>query len=757
MIKRIIKISFALICCMCLNMKHLVNAESESVLEIVETPFGKLTEKGTIKAISNNNILLVTKEKWQIVKNSVVCFEKNSEYLTHIISGNLLIVAAKTADVTTIYKVSLSSYQDNSCLGAFSDVKAIIADNNYFWLLGSKDNDGAIAKYDFNLNEYSVKQYGGDGYECFNHAIIKDGNIYIAGTKDAHSDNGLFANVGSLGETKSFILQLDERDNITKIKYFNEQTPYEIITSFKCSANSLFVLLETTTGVVLFTFDNELTCYEKQVITECHIYDIVSESGYYLQLCEATPNKKLLVNGEELALAITGELVFLSFLDNVLYIYTQSGNYLTEYAIYEYHVNHFTDYLITKDNRYFVESENQNNTAYIEVASYLHKIDVYVEEITPFFDKQIAGEYEAQFAITINNNKQYLKKGQIIVEQDVNIIDEYIYPTGYMLKFYGYAMLDHTPIYSGYQLTTPGDYELVITDVNNNSITYHFKVVENYYASNCISQQFLDYYVNKNEEITLSINCTEPELVTKLVVNNEEVLVPSSKVTVKENEILFDYIASNQAGVTEILINGIYYGDAFVGINTKYQVMVLKDVPSLTIQITDAANLAFKVVGIEDNDLAILDIETTITEAGRIIKTANSYLQNQTISLKDLKLDTYYQIKLDLVYDLGDGNIKKVNFFNYEGQQKKLIDEFIKLDFTYQQNKLTDVLIDVQTANYHLELKQLKVGEQNLASIYQLKRNYTTLIICIFLTIISIGTLATIYYLKRRKEKGILN
>jgi len=602
--------------------------------------------------------------------------------------------------------------------------------NKTIYLCGELDNDAVIYEYSVNLEYIDEAILGGSGYECFKSINYYNNKIYLIGEKDSTSFYSPFKNCGVNNTVKTFMITFD--DNIIDEVYFNITNKNEL---FKDVIYDEYIYLVLST--------NDIICLD-----------------YNLNIIPINKNRYPINN---LILSINKELLIFKYKDNNLYLNNQlfyqapfkilkislKSGYLTIYLIddyniieqvlFEYHIDKNDDLIISKYN---YDLNTLNN---LEVNSYFEVFKKEIKEYDPYLQKQLDGIYNIKYLITRTNNSTFLIDGRLIIKHYVNIINDGIYKVNKELNFFGKALLNNKEIYNGYIINEPGNYELILEDINNVKRIYKFKVIKNYYLDDPTVTFNADYNIsqNSNMEIMLDIDNIDLENIDKIIVNNQEF----NNYKINNNYIYLNITGKSYYSIDTYEINKIILkNNQEIIINKLITVKTINTLPSIILNQSSKLgkiNLNYEIL---DESKTIMCLRTDIVENDKVINSYYNYFNNQEINYNEIKENSV--IKQYLLINNGI-EIEELLICEYKTSAvdiNKLQAIYYKLDLS-----LNNLSIDLETTN--VKYDYLNVENNNLISSIEIISaliNYKTIIILSG----SLFLITFIYILIRKKIKN---
>ena len=651
------------------------------------------------------------------------------ELLAHFISSNTLYVLVKD-DVQRLIKINNGEIEKQIILDNELVINKIIYDHNLY-LFGSLETTGIIIEYNDNLQEIKRYSYGTNNNLKFIDAIRHNNKWYITATKDGHSPNGEFRNIGNYDDTKTVLIRLNSKYMIDNVLYINNESKEEKP-----------IFMEYYNESIYFVVRDSQSDY-------CYKTDLNFEYCYNEGVYEQTDRVLLGYNGEFLRFNLEDSLVMyekdhiyhydninvkgLDISNSYLNVYTNENNNLYKYEIEEYHINYINEFFVGFDYGNYDFSSNLNDSDVISIKSFFSEVSVFNETT---FTNNIPGTYELSLIIKRPNLRSIQVSTKVHVGQYVNIIDNGVYKTGINLKFLGLAKLNEQTISNGHIIQSPGDYKLAIQDNLGNITYYHFTCVDNFYIGG-VEDKNSDYYVEKNQNFYFPFSLNTKELVQDVIINGE-----SYEFIQEEEKLKILIKGANLYNIKEYVIEKVKVNDIWYNVDKHFKVMTLKDTPKVTIkeQEGDFLNLD---ISIEDFDKTIQKVELLINGKEYI-----NYLEDYTYSF-DLDKKEVTSIDVNVYYDLGNGEIKSFNLIKLNGKIKDF-KNLISLSFNIT-HSLEKMSLRVNTNNIK-NLNFLNVNSVDIKDHYINSSNYLNIYLSIGISILVVLIIIVLVIRKKKKK-----
>lgn len=717
---------------------------------------------GTVFCIVSHAESNITVDEWEVYKDELFVYDKldkctiiqktnNIYYLVdnghetelsmeindYIQIGNFIYII----DNTHIYKLSITTKEITKVNLKSDFAHSIIQYHDKIIIGGKKDNNVYLECYNSKLQELNELKLDGGGVEECNILFSKNEYIYIVGTKDGHVDNRFFENVGNKNDKKSFIFCLDEEFKIINKLYFNEHSDKETINDIIYNDDTFTICLSTRETNYIYKIDYQLNLLNKQKVNKIkkliatinnnHIYISNSDLNFYINFIS---------NNEEVTIkTIEGYFIRAGINKGQLNLFYFKNGYTYENIITEYHIN-YTNPLILD---YFKNDENV--TSHYSVESYFENLTFTLNDITPFFQKGMFGEYEATYVCKRENGTLISFKVPLIVHPYVNIRNDGIYNKGTRLYFFGDAKLNGKSIINGTVLEKEGENILELTSVNNHTLTYRFTVVNDYYKDATTINLSPDYEMEYYDKLYIRL----PKNVTKVIFSDL-----SEGTIIEKDECKYLEIKSKNNGtITEYHIISLELDNQNkIDMDYIFTIKTKKKDPLLSLSEFKDNGLLNVNIEVSDESQCLDDLYVEVHQEGKLKQVINSYCHNQKIEISNL----VPQIPFKIYIKSKDENGNIITLFTYEGINQKNEVLKINLDFSFNEGNITNIKISIDLSSTNLSHHQILLGNDtthNLSNKYQVEKNYTYIYVSIVLSIFLIGILVCIILKKAKKKK----
>lgn len=616
-------------------------------------------------------------------------------------------------------------------------------------LVGGENNlQMTLVRYNSKLEVVKTINYHSLGFTKCVKMLVLDNYLYVAGEKDAIFDSEIFKNVGNKGEIKSFIFKLDSNFTLVKDGYFNELSPNEKIIDMFIFNNSIGVILKGF-NKYQYLLDIGLNVIDRFEIDSNALYistdkTVKSAYIYIKQLAEVICVEACNNTISDSIISFEGEYVNHCYVDGELYIYYTVNNDTYLKTINEYHI----DYINNLHGDYF--NVNENDRSHFKVESYLEDLNFELSSITPYFVKNQSGKYVIIYIANRLNGDDVMIQTPLIIDEYVNVLDEFIYPKGYQLLFFGSATLNGKKVNNGCTLTDTGVNNLVITNINNEQFSYQFMVVDNYYKTNYIPNIKADISASQNETIYIPLSKKE----VKSVVVNDALIGNIQKVN-NEYTLCLNYNLNQEllkVGIQELKISKIIYSDNTEAlVNLRLIVNIKKQEPTIHVLESKEDNHLNLVLDIVDKDQSIVDLVFETYQNNKLINSTSTFIQNTSSKINGILLNEEFEVYINLITEN-----KTYQILYYKGKITKDKPINYNVTFAFDNNSLKKINIDIDLDNSNILHQILKLGNEslNLNTKYQVKRNNTIIYISVISSIIIIGGLIILVIRKKRRKKS---
>ena len=653
------------------------------------------------------------------------------EYLVHYEYQDYLYIMTKNEQIHLL-KFKKATLQKETTLSSSLIINQMLIYNDYLYLIGHNETEGLIMTYSQDLKEVKQYHYGNGCHLKIKEAIQKQNNWYLACTKDAHATEP-FQNVGNLGEEKTCLIKLNNRMQITDIKYFNQHQKQEQPLHLGLLGQKLTLLMQADNHFYYYQINEN---GETELIGECSDCDdaIVGYDGTLLKV-EKQNHFCLCSNNESYIDKPWLRVVHYDLAGGYFNVYVVSDNDLIKYQFDEYHINLLNNFSVDYFHTDLNFDQNLNHLGVIDIASIVGDLEVYAEKGIAL---NIPGLYDVPLVIKRSGKENIKLATKVKIAPYVNIMDGAIYRPGVMLSFMGYAKLNGVVVTNGYYINSPGNYTLTISDNNTQLQVINFHVEEDYYAR-ITPIVGGDYCIPAAADSYLDFKMSDAYVI-------EEVIMDQQPVPFMINNNLLKVLvsASPSYSLEEHTINKWRIGEEWYDIDCHFSVKTLKRVPIFEVTEGETKNLSLS-VKIDDPEQTIKCISIKELKSG---KESYNYLKNGILSLDGLK-GLSGTVEVSILYDLGDGLTKSKRLISLDSTFKK--NDLYQVSFVIASEKISEMRV-AQTDKATKGVTNLVVCNENITSTYLAKDNSLNLVISIVATCIVIVAISVLILFKHRKK-----
>lgn len=703
-----------------------MTSEKEDVLynNIEEPNDVEVFSKGVL--LENNDHLLYKNNKTQIrIEGKLICCYE-FETVPYIVYQKL--------DNILLCKIIDNNYFEVE-LNADWKINHIIVKENTIYMFGCINNFSIIVEYTKNLEYVEHHLFFENTNIDFYDAVFHDNKWYIFGMKEGHCKSNEVENIGNYTDKKTIMVLMDNNFNVMTIKYYNHNNVYEKARFVDIYNNYIYYYFEVENLKYLYKSDINLD--EHYLVNVCDHQEILLDvNGDYLLF---TNDNTLIMDSikESLDLGTYNKIYKFVIKDSKLEIYHYNRNNLYVKKISEYHIDKLDPIVISYENGNVDFNKNLNLTNEIEIKSYFSEVEVLCNTE---FSKNVCGKYNIELLITRPNLENIKLSSEVNILPYVNVSNGGSYCTGFSLKFLGNATLNGIKINSGHNIIEEGEYKLEISDNLGNTTVYNFLIIDNYYIR---TEEFKNFDIvgelNSITEVTLKFKNVD---VVEIYVNDELTEFKQS------GDYLTLYLDGNDDyGINRYIINKIITLENEYIENFGILVNILKPIPSINI-LENNDEIPNFTINVEDSAQTIKYLEV-VTMNENINKVYRYYFGSQFI------MDNYDfnngTIEVFICYDLGDGVIRKDSVMKLEGAYKTL-SNLIVFSSLIETEQLKQINIKINSDNIN-KMNNLIVNNQSILQKYNVKKDYTNLIISSGLTFIIVLFVVVYLIFKKRRTK----
>ena len=658
----------------------------------------------------------------------------DGSYITHFEDGEYLYLIVKN-EVTKLSKYKKSILQKEAELTENLTLKQILLHNDYLYLIGYTPDAGLIMTYSQDLKEIKQYQYGVDSGLKIYQALIIQNEWYLACSKNAHGAEP-FLNVGNDGEEKTCLVKLNNKMQLSEIKYFNHHQKEELPYSLTMVGSVLGLIIKSGDTYYYYQIDNLLN--PKYVDSYTGVDDtLIGYDGTFLKV-NKTSGFSLSSAKDTYLDKPWNQVVYYDIKDGYFNVYVVLDGNLYKYQFDEYHINQLDEFHVDFSHSNLDFEHNLNGQGVVDVSSIVGAVEVYAEGGV---NLNIPGVFDVNILIKRSNKDNIKLSTMVRINQYVNVINKGVYRTGMMLSFMGNATLNGNVVTSGYYINSPGNYTLTISDNKTQLQVIEFSVVDDYY-SRIMPIIGGDYVLPAGSETYIDFTMPEVLTVEEVIMDQKE-----TEFLLNNNILKIPMCSLNNYAIETHTINRVRIGEVWCDVDYSFSVKTLKKAPIFEVTEGETKNLTLN-IKIDDPEQAIKYLLCKDLKTG---KEYYNYIKNDTVTLDGLKGKSS-SIEISIIYDLGDG-VEKA---------KKLIN----LDANFKTNTLFSIiwgLAGEKVSEAHLKMDDkatrgmtnLVVCNENITSTYLDNNNATNLVISIAITAVVAIAIIVFLIIKRSKRSKI--
>ncbi len=731
-----------------ISMNHTsVFAKSESVIHT--STKGEEYDEAIVRALDNDT--LCSMKKTYFTKYNVV-IEKPT--ICYVVEENTIygIYYQNTTSVLYSYHIGNKTYLE-------TPVDATIYDIGYFderlILVGTSKNDAILYRYQKNLMLINKKCFGGKGYESFIKIIPTVSKMILFGSKDAFSESSCFYNVGNINERKTFVVSIDQEDEIVDQLYINEQTQEETLQDVYYNNHTTYFLIKDSQDIYhQYQINENLEVELKSDLDEfnpTYILQIRNEKkgwisyiytkgeNLYVGTLNYTQNK-----GSVETIEIGKYPFFYSskIQNGKLEVLLKESNQVKKLTIDEYHIDYLNDFYYNNQNDYN-HLEDYKSTSHFQVSSYFQNFTfLYDETQNAYIDFQKSGTYQATYVATKQDKSKLYIQTNYIIPSFINIINEGVYPSNFKLLFTDVLYVDGEKKYNGDVITTPGKH-LITHLVDGETYTYTIYIFDKGVAT-IHNHQETDFTLATPSTFyfqlqTKKLQANSAKVVKEVVVNHHPVLFT------QKGSIIYIPITTTTSGTIETytIDKIIYQEGTSEDLNIFFTVRTLYEPP-----IVEAGYENEEMTyAIKKGKYTLLDIVIRTYQNDQLVDDTHYPLDHFSYII----LPTSSLIKIYVRYSLGNKTIEEIElarFLAHSTNQKGLSIHF------EVENKEDDWAIKIKdTHQKKLEVEEAYLNEQNITPLYQKNENRIIIYISLISSSLIIVAIITILFVKKRRQK----
>ncbi len=692
-------------------------------------------ENTNVDSMYNNETFQVGNEiyikKYNIIKSGILVdyFERNEYiYIIYKNSDKCYLEQLNTSGETLKKEIINQEVKDACVL------------NKKIYLVGTRYNNATIFIYNENLEQETIYDYGGDGYEEYNHVEVVNDKLYLFGLKDGISHNSVFKNVGNVTDKKSFIVTLDDNYKIDKSLYINYQTSNEIISNIILN-NKIYFTVSTNNDKYQYRINKDLEVEECFKISDFNTNDVIllnnidmEKYKIYVYQNDIDLYFDVFTNKLEYSYKITNnkeniKLLYIENINGYLDIYYKENNNIIKYSLCEYHI-------IKKDNKKVEYNDSTyKDVNHFKIESFFTKLEFkYNDELNKNINLSKAKEYNASYIATVDKFEIIVTTPYIVLPY-INVINEGIYERGYILNFSDELYINDNIVYPGEVLNQTG--LVKVKHVSNETNEFNIYVEDSYYKDFDINQKYVDVELSIGSIYQYKLELSEYKEVKNIYVN--DIIYPFIQ---KDNIITIDFKSEESNKIKEYNINYIEYIDGTIyNINEKIKIKTLKKLPVIDIYYMEDM-LTYNIL---DYDKSITDVIIKYYDNNELVKIDKTYLNNFTVNVDEKQ----YDIEVVLQYEDGSKSYFEESIFQIKASSY-IKDKLFEISFDKTEEGLSKINLSV---NKSLNLKVLSCEVRNtqLNSFISNDKALNTILISSAITILILLSTGVIVLIKKKK------
>lgn len=620
------------------------------------------------------------------------------------------------------------------------EVKDACVLNKKIYLVGTRYNNATIFIYNENLEQETIYDYGGDGYEEYNHVEVVNDKLYLFGLKDGISHNSVFKNVGNVTDKKSFIVTLDDNYKIDKSLYINYQTSNEIISNIVLN-NKIYFMVSTNNDKYQYRINNNLEVEECFKISDFNTNDVIILNNIDMEKYKVYVYQNdndlyfdVFTNKLEYSYKITNnkeniKLLYIENINGYLDIYYKENNNIIKYSLCEYHI-------VKKDNKKVEYNDSTyKDVNHFKIESFFTKLEFkYNDELNKNINLSKAKEYNASYIATVDKFEIIVTTPYIVLPY-INVINEGIYERGYILNFSDELYINDNIVYPGEVLNQTG--LVKVKHVSSGTNEFNIYVEDSYYKDFDINQKHIDIEQSIGSIYQYKLELSEYKEVKNIYVN--DTIYPFIQ---KDNMITIDFKSEESNKIKEYNINYIEYMDGSIyNINEKIKIKTLKKLPVIDIYYMEDM-LTYNIL---DYDKSITDVIIKYYDNNELVKIDKTYLNNFTVNVDEKQ----YDIEVVLQYEDGSKSYFEESIFQIKASSY-IKDKLFEISFDKTEEGLSKINLSV---NKSLNLKVLSCEVRNtqLNSFISNDKALNTILISSAITILILLSTGVIILIKKKK------
>ena len=582
-----------------------------------------------------------------------------------------------------------------------------------------KERDAVILLIDFNLRLIECNIYGGELNDYFTriHCNDYDETIFVSGVKDQNS--GYDFGYGGNGVKGYFVIQINEQFDIIDLLVFDDS-----INNIEFKEN---IIIYTLYHIFLFDYDLKLISSLK--LAQESIFGCKMFSNYYA--CFSPYNLKI-YDYDKNVLIDSYDYSSLGGVNDVKidgnYIYLKARDKL-------YKTIFFDNSLMDKQFIYDINEIDYYNLDVIGIPNNF-KLKAIVYENG--YDRSKFGVYN----MLLDYGDFTICCCMKILER-CNIVEGYIYPVGYQIKFSGQAYLNGVEINNNYAIEKEGEYELrLVGKTEEKIIKFKALVMDIEYKD--VDLKYWHYELEKNQELSINIEYENECNIEQVIVNGESYHFNNDS----DNNLLTIKFQNCDSGLYSYFVDKIVYNKNSEEFEEKINYLLIVKVLEDDLAIAnnyynDEDNFIFNTKIINGNNIRFI----------KVIKEdhLNNYtyipLRNGDINLNQIVTENGI-ISFYLVYDVG-GRLYEEKFLFQIEYDFSDSDNFAKMELIKEGSNLKEIKILIKNDE---RLKRINDKEHTIF-FNEIKTDYTFVLASVLVVIILFGIYKTKKTIKKENAK----
>ncbi|HOI46626.1 MAG TPA: hypothetical protein PLR26_02720 [Bacilli bacterium] len=633
-------------------------------------------------------------------------------------------------------------------------------------------SDAVVMIMNADLERIDMWIYGGTNHERFTNIEYHQNNIVLIGEKSSVAP-GDFENIGQMNQEKVMLVSLSLTGEIQEAIYFDHNAVHEFSNQLVVHDSFAYIHIYVEDLESHYVYKINLTNFEIEwgQFTE----DLLNEYMAITHIIIGNENTLIIVGTDiEGKIAIAGVHVldgdFLGMIknptnfmcssirveqgllklygDNVEIINNKTEFFAKEIQVDHYHIDKNVDKICSN------VSCPLEDTSHIQVSSWFGYPVLQNRTIQGNFSPSVHGTYEMDYYFKLDSQKSVHIESNIVVPFYANIIEGGIYGVGYKPIFTGMATLNNEPFLSGRSITQPGNYQLAITNHEQESTVLNFRI-ENGILYSGDQNTIWNIACEKGDVLEIKVSIHNPDKLDILNVYINNTPHQYYELNDTKDELIIDVLAPTIAGIHHITISKIeydYHGDArSLIIDAIAIINVLKTVPSVQLIEENSTNKMIQLKALfSDVDQAIINVKAILYENDNPIRSKEIHLNNADFNFEQLRTNTSYKATILISYNLGDHIRHVLEMVEIQFTTLKEHISIGNITITKKGLFLEEAIIQFSKTNTNLLLSSVKVDGKEMI-VHQPTNEDNT--IYYIVSGVSVFVLVTTYFIIRSKKK----